>query len=67
LTVRACLGCTLPARDPPGVDGFGVPGPTEFCRPKDEDAAGRGPMDPVGRRLLLSLPADNSRSDRAVA
>src|SRR5690242_17125034 len=66
LTVRACLGPTLPAREP-GVDGFGVPGPTEPCRPIVDDAAGRGPIVPVGRRRLLSLPADCSLSDRAVA
>jgi hypothetical protein len=69
LTVSAFftgLGPTLPAREP-GVDGLGVPGPTEPCRPKCDDAEGRGPMLPVGRRRLLSLPADISRSCRAFA
>ena len=69
LTVSAffCgLGPTLPAREP-GVEGLGVPGPTEPCRPKFEDAEGRGPMLPVGRRRLLSLPADISRSCRVFA
>lgn len=69
LTVSACfggLGPTLPAREP-GVDGFGVPGPMEPCRPRFDGAAGNGPILPVGLRLLLSLPADASRSCRAVA
>jgi hypothetical protein len=59
-------GPALPARDP-GVDGLGVPGPIEPCRPRCEEAEGRGPMLPVGRRRLLSLPADISRSCRAFA
>lgn len=65
LTVRACLGPTLPAREP-GVGGFGVPGPMEPCLPSEEFAVGSGPMLPVGRRRLLSLPADISRSERAL-
>lgn len=59
-------GPTLPAREP-GVEGFGVPGPMDPCRPRFEDAAGRGPMLPVGRRRLLSLPTESSRSCRAFA
>jgi hypothetical protein len=69
LTVSAffCgLGPTLPAREP-GVEGLGVPGPIEPCRAKCDDAEGRGPMLPVGLRRLLSLPADISRSCRALA
>jgi hypothetical protein len=69
LTVSAFfggLGPTLPAREP-GVEGLGVPGPIEPCRPRLDDDVGRGPMLPVGRRRLLSLPADVSRSARAFA
>lgn len=69
LTVSAFFcgrGPTLPAREP-GVDGFGVPGPIDPCRPNVDDAEGRGPMLPFGRRRLLSLPADISRSCRALA
>ena len=69
LTVSACFGGrgpTLPGRDP-GVDGLGVPGPTEVCLPRFEGALGSGPILPVGRRRLLSLPADDSLSCRALA
>lgn len=68
-TVSACfggLGPTLPAREP-GVDGLGVPGPIDPCRPKLDAAEGSGPILPVGRRRLVSLPTDTSRSCRALA
>jgi hypothetical protein len=70
LTISGCfcdrLGPTLPARDP-GVAGLGVPGPIEAALPNDDGGPGSGPVLRLGRRRLLSLPADISRSCRAVA
>lgn len=55
------LGPKLPARLPPGVPAFGVPGPSDDCRAREELAEGRAPRDAFRRRRLLSLPTDISR------
>lgn len=55
------LGPRLPARLPPGVPAFGVPGPIDDCRAREELADGSEPRDAFRRRRLLSLPTDISR------
>src|SRR5947207_10458769 len=57
----AARGPALPARGPPGVVAFGVPGCSEECR-SAEDVDGTLAMFLVIRRLAsLVAPADDSR------